>query len=306
MSEDALDIVLRLTVPAGRQLLRLMARDIRRAILATAALDETAVMRAVKAAVVRHLPNVGRAFGDAMLAAWVMAARQPADSLFDEPRRPGRRPGQPVSRYRFAEEAIDWLQTRGVFPEAEIDATRRQHERQGLILAHVVGEMAMESVRGQLADAIANGSDVVAFVRKNKDVLGLDERELRTFYRTNLGIAQAEGQKRVLSVPLVGNEFPYVLYTAVHDSRVRDDHILLESLGLNGTPVYRREDPVILKFWPPWSWNCRCLVVPLSAEDAAARGVKEAQRWVRTGRPPENPEYVTHPPFDLPRGWLSV
>jgi hypothetical protein len=81
---------------------------------------------------------------------------------------------------------------------------------------------------------------------------------------------------------------------------------MMESLGLDGTAVYRRDDPVWDLFYPPWGWNCRCVVIPLSVEDAAARGVKEAMEWMRTGRPPVVPQYVNPPPFSIPKGWTPT
>src|SRR5262249_21071406 len=94
-------------------------------------------------------------------------------------------------------------------------------------------------------------------------------------------------------------------YSAVHDSRARPEHRHLERLGLDGTAVYRRDDPVILQFWPPWDYNCRCAVVPLTVADAAARGVKEAQEWLRTGQPPAAPAFVAPPPFSPPAGFAG-
>lgn len=52
--------------------------------------------------------------------------------------------------------------------------------------------------------------------------------------------------------------------------------------------------------------NCRCLVIPLTVDDAAARGVKEAIRWRDTGEPPARPQFVKPPPFSLPKGWAPV
>lgn len=77
----------------------------------------------------------------------------------------------------------------------------------------------------------------------------------------------------------------------------------MEQLGIQGTNIYRADDPVIRKFTPPWRWNCRCHIIPMSIEDAAAAGITEAREWLRTGRPPIHPSWVHHPPFDLPKGW---
>ena len=61
--------------------------------------------------------------------------------------------------------------------------------------------------------------------------------------------------------------------------------------GLNGTSVYRRDDPMWDLFTPPWGYQCRCGVNLLTVEAAARKGVVEARRWERTGEPPVNPEH---------------
>jgi hypothetical protein len=85
--------------------------------------------------------------------------------------------------------------------------------------------------------------------------------------------------------------FPYQAYEPIHDGRVRDEHAELEKLGLNGTNVYRRDDPMWNYFTPPWGYNCRCGVNLLTVDAAARAGVAEAKLWQSTGRPPEVPEH---------------
>jgi hypothetical protein len=104
----------------------------------------------------------------------------------------------------------------------------------------------------------------------------------------------------------VADQFPYLLYTAVHDARVRPEHLQLERLGLDGTAVYRRDDPIWSLFLPPWAWNCRCHVIPVDVETAAEAGVGEARRWLRTGVPPAVPQYVAWPDFRPDPRWVPV
>lgn len=115
--------------------------------------------------------------------------------------------------------------------------------------------------------------------------------------------AYSTGLIEVLNHPLVADEFPYLAYHAVHDSRVRPEHLALERHGLNGTNIYRRDDPIWERFTPPWDYQCRCAIIPMTIEDAARAGVHEAQEWLRTGLPPSTPEWVTPPPFSPPEGW---
>ena len=56
---------------------------------------------------------------------------------------------------------------------------------------------------------------------------------------------------------------PYWQYLTMDDSRVRDSHA-----ALNGI-VLPADSPFWKTHYPPWDWNCRCQVVPLSNDDVA-------------------------------------
>lgn len=126
------------------------------------------------------------------------------------------------------------------------------------------------------------------------DTLPISKGHLHHVFRNNLNESFAQGQEAVLDHPLVADEFPYRQYDSIHDGAVRDEHEAMESLGLNGTNIYHKDDPTWIRFRPPWSWNCRCAWTPISIEDAARKGVKEAQEWLKTGIEP------THTPVSSP------
>lgn len=131
----------------------------------------------------------------------------------------------------------------------------------------------------------------------------LTPAHVETVFRTNVLGAYAAGQKAVLAHPAVRSEFPYVAWYATRDTRVRPDHRAMETAGLDGTNVFRADDPALLAVWPPAGWNCRCKVVLLTLEDAAARGVREAIAWLASGLPPARPQFVAAVPLVLPAGW---
>ena len=83
----------------------------------------------------------------------------------------------------------------------------------------------------------------------------------------------------------------YQAYVPIHDARTRETHLALGKLGLDGTGVFRRDDPFWDRFTPPWDYNCRCGTNLLTIEAAARMGVQEAKEWLRSGRPPAEPEY---------------
>lgn len=217
--------------------------------------------------------------------------------------------GQSEPRLVQILKAADYLRTRIDFTPDEFEALDDGAKQLGLTVARAASTDVVRRVREALAENVAQGQTLGKFRETIEEAIAqslLSESQVESVYRTQLGRAYSSGQRAVLNHPLVKNEFPYLLYSATHDARVRPDHLAMERLGLDGTAVYRADDPAILRFYPPWSWNCRCVVIPISVETAAARGVWEAIEWKRTGRPPIFPKYVNPPPFDLPRGWVPV
>ena len=103
--------------------------------------------------------------------------------------------------------------------------------------------------------------------------------------------------------PLVANAFPYVETLPIRDDRLTKLCRIIAQSGLNGTGVFRADDPMWKKFKPPRYPGCRCGTVYLTFEMAAKRGVREAQEWLESGEAPTQPEWVPHPPVVLPPGW---
>jgi uncharacterized protein with gpF-like domain len=114
---------------------------------------------------------------------------------------------------------------------------------------------------------------------------------VENIYRTNFQAAFRDGRETLASHPVVAGIFPYQQYLAQHDARTRHQHKELEKLGLNGTAVYRRDDPFWDMFTPPWDYQCRCGVRMLTISQAAKLGVKEAIEWLDTGVAPMRPEW---------------
>lgn len=84
--------------------------------------------------------------------------------------------------------------------------------------------------------------------------------------------------------------FPYRQYLSAGDGKVRDTHRALHGKIL----------PASHPFWadhtPPWEYNCRCQVVPLTAEDADEERTRDAKRI------PENQRVVEGPALTLLEG----
>ena len=225
----------------------------------------------------------------------------PAISLFEMFSR------EPKLRLINVENAAKRLMERGIMTRPEFDAAADQAKQQAFTIAGGLGSDTIDRMRFMLNKELNEGPSLRGFTNRIKEMLDtspIGPGHLENVYRTNLQAAYRDGRETLRSNPIVAATFPYQAYIAVHDARSRHEHRALELMGLNGTNIYRADDPFWDFFTPPWDYNCRCGVQMLTLEQAAARGVKEAQEWLRTGRTPINPEYrYSRIPFEPNEGF---
>lgn len=214
---------------------------------------------------------------------------------------------EPIIRFPLIEEAAESLLSRRIVTAAEFANIANDVKRQAFTVAGQASEQTIEKIRDTLAEVITEGPSLKIFREKISDAVeasGIGPAHLETIYRTNIQTAYHHGYDEILQHPVVTELFPYQEYLPIHDGRVRPEHLALGSLGLDGTGIYRRDDPFWDIFTPPWDFNCRCGINALTIEAAARKGVKEAAEWQRTGRPPANPEWrLADIPFRPDAGW---
>lgn len=189
-----------------------------------------------------------------------------------------------------------------------------------------LGDHAVKQVHAIFADAIHAGVGRDVFIDRITERLGegaLSERHIENIFRTNAIAAFSDGQMRALQSPMVVDYFPYVAYWATRDARVRPEHKALETLGLQGTNIYRADDPTFKMFRPPWGYQCRCAWNSVTVEQAARRGVREAMDWLERAKvmasekggsfsqyfnavAPATKEFVPPPPFVPPPEFLRT
>ncbi|HYH63939.1 MAG TPA: phage minor head protein [Urbifossiella sp.] len=303
---------------------RLTAREARRRLLARASRLPPHLRRRLPTIVLAELakaePLLAAAARAGMLRAHLDAARESVRTLRLPPTKPPGDPptglafpdppgGRPPVRFPQVERAAEFVRSRLATTPAEFARLDADAQRAAFTVAQAVTLDAVERVREAVADDVARGGTPKEFAAAVREAIGasaLADAQIEAMYRTHTARAYSAGQQDVLDHPLVTDEFPYLEYSATHDGRVRAEHLAMEQLGLDGTAVYRRDDPVWQRFYPPWGWQCRCIVIPLSVEDAAAKGVREAMKWLATGVPPASPSWVRPPPFDIPKGWVPT
>ena len=226
----------------------------------------------------------------------------PSDIGRDEPPTPpiddllnpfGEDAPEPI-RYPEIEEGVKRLRETNLLTRDQFDAAAEDIQQRAFTVAGDIEVDTIGRIRDTLANNIDRGTSLEGFRNQLDDKLKgsfLGPAHLETVYRTNTQAAFRDGRQTLMSDPIVAAAFPYQRYIATHDDRVRESHLQLESLGLDGTDIYRMDDPFWDRFTPPWDYNCRCSVIPLSLEAAAEAGVSEARRWLETGVPPRYPEH---------------
>jgi SPP1 gp7 family putative phage head morphogenesis protein len=175
--------------------------------------------------------------------------------------------------------------------------------------AHAVVGNLSASARSALIEALAEnvsaGADLRKFREEAEKAVGvgvLSEREVELAFRDGANRAYAEGQDAVLADPIVGDSFPYVETMPIRDSRLSKICEAAAEGGIGRSAVYRRDDPVWARLRPPRHPNCRCGQNPLTLREAARRGIPEAVKWSKSGKPPTSPAWVAMPAEALKAG----
>jgi SPP1 gp7 family putative phage head morphogenesis protein len=131
----------------------------------------------------------------------------------------------------------------------------------------------LKQVQESLAQALEQGETFEAWksrVRRGEIPLELPDYRLENIYRTNLQGAYARGRCKQQAV--IAERRPWLMYSAINDSRTRPAHAALDGM------ILRRDDPFFATHRPPNGHNCRCTVIALSESQAMARGAPKAPR----------------------------
>lgn len=210
-------------------------------------------------------------------------------------------------RFPKIEKAAESLQRRGVLTRDDFDEASESAKQKAFTVAGVQREDTIETIRDVLADDVRAGTSLEGFTEMLSDRLTtskLGPSHTETVYRTNVQAAFRDGRQALVDNPIVQSAFPYQEYFPIHDDRVRETHLQLGTLGLDGTGIYRLDDPFWDYFTPPWDFNCRCGVNLLTKRQAARKGVTEAQLWLESGRAPLRPQHrLTQIPFESRPGF---
>ncbi|MFW1807601.1 phage minor head protein [Acinetobacter ursingii] len=124
----------------------------------------------------------------------------------------------------------------------------------------------IENVMKAVNKAIADGSsfnDFKKLIEENEIILS--EPYLKNVFRTNIQTAYGYGRWTQLQKNKAKR--PYLMYSAIDDTRVRPAHIALNRI------IRHIDDPFWLMYYPPWGFMCRCTVIALTEKQAKKLGI---------------------------------
>lgn len=191
----------------------------------------------------------------------------------------------------FAEAIRDAQRRRVVLPETFYGHTMGRVRAASATVSGLASldqvQAVIDSMRTALEQGQSFGAWKKALLASGQD-FGLPAHRLETIFRTNVQSWYAAG--RAEQIQRLKEDFPYLRYSAILDARVRPDHAALDGIIL----------PVDHPFWksrtPPWGYNCRCSVIPMTA--------RQAERAIASAR--EEGRTIDQLPADLPPvppGW---
>lgn len=213
---------------------------------------------------------------------------------------------EPVVEFPMIDKAAESLLNRRIMTRDEFDKLADEAKNQAFTVAKISSTATIDKIRDALYTSVEEGTSLGDFKRRIKDTLDespIGPAHLETVYRTNLQTAFSIGRDDLMDNPVVAEVFPYCAYEAIGDSRTRPDHWALMTLGIDGTNIYRQDDPFWNVFSTPWDYNCRCGQRPVTIEYAARAGVKEAIYWLETGEKPPLRSRLPDIPFRPQPGW---
>lgn len=201
----------------------------------------------------------------------------------------GGRGREPRVRFPVEESARKTLRDSNVFTGANWRQTAEAVHRGAFAVTSDMADDVTEALRDAIHEALATGQTRQEFLDTARGIMtgeegALSDSRIELIFRANTASYLSNAADQSLKQPLVADAFPYRRYEATRDDRVREEHEALEAAGLQGSAVYRGDDPVWFQFRPPWCWNCRCSWAPVSVRQAARAGVEEAQEWLDRAR----------------------
>lgn len=176
------------------------------------------------------------------------------------------------------DEAVAFFRDKQVITAAEFDALRGRYRAGGFVARQLatrrLEEVARDSIQRLLEQGVTIPEAVQRIRSAEADELGLGIAPTSSGYldnviRTNVATAYGAGRWQAINDPNVRALRPWVQYRTAGDERVRNGHRALNGL------VFASGSELAARYAPPLFYQCRCVMVTLSARQFGDRGLAE-------------------------------
>jgi SPP1 gp7 family putative phage head morphogenesis protein len=173
------------------------------------------------------------------------------------------------------EAAATWLSGQDLLLPETLSGLSAAAKAEAIAATELFGGTLEDLVSRELQESFAKGEGALAWRKRIQSITDMADHQAEAISRTYTHRAQQAGLDEVMSDPIVGDLFPYLLYFATQDTRVRPEHAAMDG------KVAHRDSPLAAEMRRLHAeWNCRCTLAPLTREDAVARGIDDDAGWV--------------------------
>lgn len=182
-----------------------------------------------------------------------------------------------IKKLKFTKKKPDFLKIDYTLTDEE---AIKNFKREAFEVAGV-GNYEMEEKLKKLAVEVQEKGESFAYFEERArkimlEYIPMPEQLPSAWLKTNLDTAinssYSAAQYNRISDPDIKDSYPAWQYNTLADDHVRPEHEVLHEL------VFANDDPFWNYGYPPNDWNCRCFVIPLSKDEAAALGVVDKDR----------------------------
>lgn len=178
----------------------------------------------------------------------------------------------PADPFRF-EEAIDAFRRRVPMTRAEWDELAEAQKEKAFMVSEVATADLVTEVFEAIDRAIEHGTTIEEFKATAGETLidhwGEEKPgRLETIFRTNVMANYNAGRHAMITAPAVLELRPYVRYDGIDDDRQTEFCRALDG------KILPADDPLWNRCTPPNHYNCRCVLTPLSEEEAEEEGIE--------------------------------
>lgn len=181
----------------------------------------------------------------------------------------------PDIRWPSIEAGLDWLTSQNILSNNQVQ-TVADSLGENISADFAAARQRFDAnLRNLLSDSFASGDSRDQWRERLGSTVPALLSHAEAIGRTYSHRAYHEGLAEVLRSPAVAVEFPYFEYAATGDSRTRETHAAMDGkIAHVGSPLEKKMQALVAEY------GCRCTMIPLSREDAVAKGIDDNTGWV--------------------------